>query len=153
MEPLSAVSIAAAVVQFVDFGTRLLSTSVEIYKSPSGQTAEEVEVTTVLGDLTSLASRTREIMARHETPLDRAGDDEMSRFLSEIDHIVLDFQGATDSLLARGIVRLYGKEGLNKKSLGSALISISNASKTSEILSRLGTLQRRILQFALLQLW
>jgi hypothetical protein len=43
MEPLSALSIAAAVVQFVDFGSSLVSKSHEIYKSAQGASISQVE--------------------------------------------------------------------------------------------------------------
>ena len=43
MEPLSALSVAAAVVQFVDFGSSLVSKSREIYKSSQGASIGQAE--------------------------------------------------------------------------------------------------------------
>jgi hypothetical protein len=60
MEPLSALSVAAAVVQFVDFGTRLLSQTREIYKSSTGQTERVSLLKRVTRDLDSLTSRVEE---------------------------------------------------------------------------------------------
>ncbi|CAM1503537.1 Fc.00g011280.m01.CDS01 [Cosmosporella sp. VM-42] len=54
MDPLSALGVAAGVVQFIDFGTRLVSEVGQLYLSPSGRTAEEVELTTVASDLAQL---------------------------------------------------------------------------------------------------
>jgi hypothetical protein len=56
MEPLSALSIAAAVVQFADFGFRLIKSAHELYKSPSGQRLEYIELSTVSQDLSHLAN-------------------------------------------------------------------------------------------------
>ncbi|KAF7555992.1 hypothetical protein G7Z17_g1710 [Cylindrodendrum hubeiense] len=55
MDPLTALSVAAGVVQFIDFGTRLFSEVGQLYLSPSGRTAEEVQLSTVASDLSQLA--------------------------------------------------------------------------------------------------
>jgi hypothetical protein len=54
MDPLGALSVAAAVVQFVDFGTRVLSDARHIYKSSSGQTPVNLELSMVTDDLSRL---------------------------------------------------------------------------------------------------
>lgn len=43
MDPLSALSIAASVVQFLDFGAKIIGTSIEIYRSVDGATQESLE--------------------------------------------------------------------------------------------------------------
>jgi hypothetical protein len=59
MDPLSALSLAGTVIQFVNFGTKLLSTSVKLYKSSRGrlETHEELELTIV--DLQSVVLKLR----------------------------------------------------------------------------------------------
>jgi len=59
MDPFSVLSIAAAVVQFTEFGYKLLKSTHEIYKSSSssssGQTQDQsINLLTVLGDLRNL---------------------------------------------------------------------------------------------------
>ena len=61
MEPISALSVAAAVVQFVDFGKHLLSDACEIYRSPSGETTKMVDASTILKDLAFFTARLSEI--------------------------------------------------------------------------------------------
>ncbi|KAK4202850.1 hypothetical protein QBC40DRAFT_195481 [Triangularia verruculosa] len=56
MEPLSALSVAAAVVQFIDWGTQVLSQSREIYKSAEGKTMDEIEISQIAIDLKALSS-------------------------------------------------------------------------------------------------
>ncbi|KAK4160318.1 hypothetical protein QBC43DRAFT_338268 [Cladorrhinum sp. PSN259] len=56
MEPLSALSIAAAVVQFADFGGGVLKRALDIYKSLSGRSAEDIELVTVSRDLANLVN-------------------------------------------------------------------------------------------------
>lgn len=55
MDPVSALGVAAAVVQFVDFGVRLISSTGQLYRSASGHTEEEVYLTTIASDLSQLA--------------------------------------------------------------------------------------------------
>ncbi|KAK3985883.1 hypothetical protein QBC44DRAFT_403817 [Cladorrhinum sp. PSN332] len=55
MEPLTALGLAAAVVQFADFGVRLLSGTVRVYHSTTGQKSEHVVLATISWDLNELA--------------------------------------------------------------------------------------------------
>ncbi|KAM0550221.1 hypothetical protein ACHAPJ_009069 [Fusarium lateritium] len=54
MDPLSTLGIAAAVVQFVDFGQRLLSETWHVYRSATGETLELRELSTISQDLTQI---------------------------------------------------------------------------------------------------
>jgi len=56
MDPLSTLSVVAAAVQLVDFGSRLISNTREIYHSVSGQTSEMVELSAVAADLSQLTT-------------------------------------------------------------------------------------------------
>jgi hypothetical protein len=55
MEPLTALSVAAAVGQFVDFGFRILIDARELYKSSEGAFLEDIELSKVSQDLTALS--------------------------------------------------------------------------------------------------
>ncbi|KAL5088952.1 hypothetical protein Trisim1_006098 [Trichoderma cf. simile WF8] len=55
MDPANAVGIAAAVVQFADFGFRLVKSAHELSKSPSGQAPEYINLSEVSDDLSRLA--------------------------------------------------------------------------------------------------
>lgn len=54
MDPLTAISVASNVVQFIDFGIRLLRGSREIYNTASGSAKELDDLATVVWDLKSL---------------------------------------------------------------------------------------------------
>ncbi|KAI0188944.1 hypothetical protein EV127DRAFT_512657 [Xylaria flabelliformis] len=60
MNPLDAISLAAAVAQFTDFGVRLLSETLNVYKSVSGMTIEIVELKTIEDDLRQLSQSIQE---------------------------------------------------------------------------------------------
>ncbi|KAK2468192.1 hypothetical protein H9L39_20414 [Fusarium oxysporum f. sp. albedinis] len=66
MDPLSALGVAAAVVQFVDFGQRLLSETWHIYRDATGQDIELRELSTVSRDLTQVAQAARDAIAQQE---------------------------------------------------------------------------------------
>ncbi|SPO04142.1 uncharacterized protein DNG_06825 [Cephalotrichum gorgonifer] len=154
MDPFNTLSAVAAVVQLVDFGTRLLKTSVEVYKSPSGHTAKEVEVSTVLDDLTTLAERAREEIARPRPLIHGQEQDELlGPILANIDIIAKDFEGAMNTLLSKGIYKLYGGGGPKKKGIGGALISTLNASKTRDLTDRLEQMRTRVIYFSVHDIW
>lgn len=44
LEPLSALSLAAAIIQFVDFSSKILVTGYETYRSANGTTQEQVDL-------------------------------------------------------------------------------------------------------------
>jgi len=76
MDPISALSVAGTVVQFVDFGSRLLKEGRGFYKSPSGASAinQELEIiTTALQSVISKLRQSVEVM-------------NVSRPLTELDH-------------------------------------------------------------------
>ncbi|KAI8628803.1 hypothetical protein F5Y19DRAFT_97016 [Xylariaceae sp. FL1651] len=68
MDPLTALSIAASVVQFVDFGSRLLSNTREIYRSPAGLTAAETSLVTVANDLAEFSTIIENDVAQLTSP-------------------------------------------------------------------------------------
>ena len=56
MDPLTALSVAACVVQFVDYGTKLLSKGRELYKSADGALSENIELEEASSRLNLLSS-------------------------------------------------------------------------------------------------
>jgi hypothetical protein len=64
MDPLSGLAVAAGVVQFIDFGMRLISATGQLYLSPTGRTAEEVSLTTIGLDLAQLSANVNSERAR-----------------------------------------------------------------------------------------
>ena len=55
LDPLTALSLAASIVQFVDFGSKMLSDSYEIYKA--GSTSGHETIKSITTDLAALADR------------------------------------------------------------------------------------------------
>jgi hypothetical protein len=60
MDPVSALSIAAAVVQFIQFGSSLTSKATQIYKSAEGALAEHIECDKATARLTELSGKVKD---------------------------------------------------------------------------------------------
>ncbi|RSL84275.1 hypothetical protein CEP51_003997 [Fusarium floridanum] len=57
MDPITALQTASAIIGIVDFGTRLLSSTYEIYQSESGHTARDVGLSTLSDELNGLGKQ------------------------------------------------------------------------------------------------
>ncbi|TGO07645.1 hypothetical protein BTUL_0257g00060 [Botrytis tulipae] len=56
LDPLSALSFAATIVQFVDFGSKVISTATELHHSSEGALANNLELSTIISDLSSISN-------------------------------------------------------------------------------------------------
>jgi hypothetical protein len=65
MDPLTALSLAGTLVQFIDFGSRLLSAGQELYKSASGNLAAEEELQLLTADLKAVVNKIRPVTISH----------------------------------------------------------------------------------------
>ncbi|KAK3944650.1 hypothetical protein QBC46DRAFT_439011 [Diplogelasinospora grovesii] len=68
MDPLSALSLAAAVVQFVDYGSRLLRDTIEIYGNLDGQSAARTKLSKTAQELRSLSNEVESRSAQAGLP-------------------------------------------------------------------------------------
>ena len=68
MDPVSALGVAAAAVQFVDFGSRLLSNTLETYKNATGQSTRNMELSVISQDLVLLATEVETLLGKMEEP-------------------------------------------------------------------------------------
>src|SRR5579862_4718978 len=100
MDPLSILSIATSVVQFVDFGKHLLSASYELYRSPSGETAKEVELSTISKDLANFVTQIKDNVKTSASG-DRchtATGHQLVEISKECEQILAEFKRALNSL-------------------------------------------------------
>ncbi|KAH6637278.1 hypothetical protein F5144DRAFT_570116 [Chaetomium tenue] len=101
MDPLSALSIAAAVVQFVDFGYRLVKSAHQLYTSPGGQKLEDIELSIVSRDLSNLADA---VQAKLDDNAGPQGD--VLRLCCECASTNTELQEILAKLKARGDTKL-----------------------------------------------
>lgn len=118
LDPLTALSVASSVIQFVDFGTKLISKGKEIYKSADGVLADHAEqaaISSRLADLTRALSTSIDMSAatRELSPAENA--------LKEV--ALVCRQVAEDFTLAIDELRVTGKNR-KWKSFRQALKSV-----------------------------
>jgi hypothetical protein len=99
MDPLSALSNAGNIIQFVDFGCKLVSRSRQLYKSLDGVLSDKVIVEVLAHDLKSLSTNLRNSL-RENQPVD------LTRQVYSEDDAALDdlcrrCQGIAEKLLSR----------------------------------------------------
>lgn len=68
MEALTALSVATSIIQFVDFGSKLLSNSRKLYKSAGGGLSPNIDVETLTNDVVTLVQGLRRKLPEHRPP-------------------------------------------------------------------------------------
>ncbi|KAK0615107.1 hypothetical protein B0T17DRAFT_498541 [Bombardia bombarda] len=149
MEPLSALAIAASIVQFVDFGNRLLSRTWDVYKRPD---AAAQELTTIAEELSMFSSRVRESFKglRHDEKQSQPSETEsqLSRLCDECDVITSDFQ-----TVLRQIRRRHSGRSAQDKVTRFVLAIMWSDTKIAVMKERLDILRRRVMTAVLFCLW
>lgn len=69
MDPLTALSVAGNVIQFVDFSTKLLSQGYELYKSVGGKLKADEELELIASDLSGLVKKFQEANIQSSPPV------------------------------------------------------------------------------------
>lgn len=151
MDPLSALVVAASVVQFTDVGIRLLSTTREVYISASGQTKHAIELSAVATDLKQLSEQVEQKSCSLRSHPGQTSDSEeiFLRLCGECQKVSTELLDALAKLKARG------RNWLNyaKTSFLVALKSIWSEKKIDELRKRLSRIKEEMTAAALFCLW
>ncbi|KAI9855256.1 MAG: hypothetical protein M1813_000489 [Trichoglossum hirsutum] len=155
MDSLGALSVAAAVVQFVDFGSRVLSDACHIYESSSGQTSVNLELSTATDDLSRLMDDVRS-KAEKAKPLNTAGPDGLND--SEEIFLRLCRECKEISGKLRHSLEKFRASGANKIDLAvkSVLLSMKGVMAENDIKTlkdRLGQIREQMKLAVLIFLW
>ena len=131
-DPLSALSVVAAIVQFVEFSSKLISKSHELHKSIDGASLGHVELDTIAKDLQELNGRLS------STAKSRGGEDTLAR-LSE------QCSGVAGELIATlGKLKVGGHSNRRWKSFRQALKCLLYKSEVDDITARLQHLREQV---------
>ena len=130
MEPLAAISLAGSVIQFVDFGAKLLSEAHEIYHSKDGTTTERIE-------LAKIAESLEHLSASMSPPKDYPDD--------EFREIVSSAQGVARELIDV-LQKIKGSNASKRhwQSLRQALSTLGNRDKIEGLHKRLKSLRSQL---------
>lgn len=136
MDPLSALSIAASIAQFLEFGSRLVSNGLAIYKSPTGSLAEHVDKEEAIVRLVDLISRLEDCVthARHENNLKGTESSALYALCSKCNLVGEELLDRLEAVRVRGKNRIW-------KSFRQALSSVWTEEAINEKAKELASLR------------
>lgn len=158
MDPVSAIGVAAGAMQFLDFGLRLLSTSYDIYKSPSGRSAKQVALSTIVDDLTGLLDQVKDTSSAGYAYTSPA-DDKLLKLSKECKTLIAPLQEALGRLQKDGPTKFtfeepqVVEEKSVRKTLYAALRLVWKESEIDETIDKLDKMKRRMMTATLFSLW
>ena len=129
MDPLTALSVAGTIVQFVDFGTKILSRTHELYKSPDSTITVNQDLDLVATDIFQLSQKLC-VPARAETE-----DEPMLRKLC-----VASSDIATELTTRLNGLRVQGKHQ-KWRSFQQAINSVWSERDVKELTRRMSTIR------------
>jgi hypothetical protein len=139
MEPFTALGLAGNVIQFVDFGMRLLSETHEIYQSSSGSPTGIIEIESIFQDLSNLGAK---LKISSISPSKPSG-------ISPEEQALVELAGSckrlADDLLAT-IKDLKVNDGPNRKwrSFRQGLITLWKKDKIDAVQKRLDNFRKQL---------
>jgi hypothetical protein len=151
MDPLTALSLAGNIIQFVDFGSRLLRRAGEFYKSSVGSLTVDDELELVTVDLQTLVVKLRKYLPPTESNnsqdiANQEDDESWASFKKVCDQAA----NIADEILGR-LEKLKVKDGKHRKwrSLQKAVESLWSQKEIFSLMERLsglrGALETRVL--------
>ncbi|KAK3984481.1 hypothetical protein QBC44DRAFT_388299 [Cladorrhinum sp. PSN332] len=149
MEALSALGVAAAVVQFVDFGSRLLHGMVEIHRSGSDQLTEHAQLAQLSSDLLRLTSDVEVKVKVLGRPARNDSEQIFFRLCEECSAIGRDL-GASLSQAQKKSKR--GKSSMGKNFM-IVLRALWDKDDVKQMTRRLSDIRQEIMTAVLLLLW
>jgi len=139
MDPISILGLAANILQFIDYGTQLLSGTQEIYKSATGTSSENIEIEEISGRLSVFSDELSiDAVSRCHTGPYVARDRAVAKFASRCKEV-------SDELL--GIVKeLRLVDGPNRKwrSFRKALKTMWKKEKIQSLQTRLDVVRQQL---------
>lgn len=141
MDPVSAIGVAAAVLQFADFGAQFVSKAREISRSSIGRTVLEARLLDSVEDLDRLSQGAKQVL--QDTQQLRTNADLLQVF-REIESFHSEFSGLLQALEDRGKERHAWK---------AAVSAYRNEDHVAQAEARLSLIRTRILSYALFSLW
>lgn len=140
LDPLTALSVAATVVQFVDFGSKLVSKGKEFYKSPDGVLLENAELEDASGRLQGLSRSLEESLYQFVGPLTER-DQRLELVVKSCRSIAAELDSRLQKLK---LAVPTGKRHSKRKSFRQALKSVWSKEEVMECAERLRELRSEL---------
>jgi hypothetical protein len=146
MDPITAFQVAASVITFVEFSRVLVSAAYTLYKPPTGQTAQVVQLSTVSNDLNHVRIQIeRTITTFPATEIDH----EILNLCEQCRTIGATLQSTIDGLTARGKTKL----NFAKSSFVIAAKGLWKAGQVTELNDQLESIRSRIMFSMIASIW
>jgi RecA-family ATPase len=140
MDPLSALSLAGNVLQFIDFGTKLFSKAGELYKSTVGSLAANDQLELVTADLRALVSKLRQSLSSEETQGEIVREDKET--WSSFKRVCDEAADVADEIILRlGKLRLQDGKFRRLRSILQAVETLWSEREITSLLKRLSSLR------------
>jgi hypothetical protein len=136
MEPLSALSIASAVIQIVEFSAKVISRTKEVYDSPEKATEETAlleNATENLRELMEELSKRRNVRPHNSSN----ADDQLIHLAKQSDEIAKVVCEAVDDIRLR-------TDGSQRTALSQGLRSVLGQKKISSLTARLDQMRKQV---------
>jgi hypothetical protein len=131
MDPFTAIGLVSAIVQFVDFGIKLVSKAHEIYESADGVLEENIEIEAISHSL-------QNVTVKLNIPTQPQGSG--STALTQVDRDIIDLANKSKAV-ADELSKVMGKLQVSKKSKMKSLgMAVKSVWKKSEIVDLEGRL-------------
>ena len=117
MDPITAVSLAGTVIQFVDFTGKVISKSTEFYRSGRGEFAEHDDIETTAADLTKLNTQLKQTTAVDDPDLQalcQACGDVADQLLAALAKVKVNGKGQKWQSLRKALRSIWSKEEIGQ---------------------------------------
>lgn len=149
MDPLSALGAAAAVTQFVDYTITILKDTREIIKSVGGQTAKNIELSSISRDLTRLVEDVDVKSKSLATSYADHSEQIFLRLCGECKEIAEQLLASCARLQSTGVTRLE----VAASSFVVAMKGVWNSGKIEDLHERLAQVRQQMMMAVLTFLW
>ncbi|MCJ1412958.1 hypothetical protein MMC19_007059 [Ptychographa xylographoides] len=145
LDPFTAIGLASAILQFVDFGSRVVTGCHEIYNSEKGTLQENAEIEHIAKDVSRLNGRILSSRSGPSSDSPAQDDKVLIELVQMCDEI------ASDLLIVLGSLKIEGSSSRKWTSLRKAVASHTpwNKSKIQDLGQRLHRVQKQIAQHLL----
>jgi len=139
LDPLTAVSLAGTVVQFVSFSHEIVSMGKQIYKSSSGTSTESIELKSMIGDLVTIHEDLQRAFAADGSRVNSKQEETLISLVNLCEPIYEELRGILESGQAT-------KQGVHRKwrSFAVAVKMHWKEDQIHDMEKRLGRLQNQI---------
>jgi hypothetical protein len=117
MDPITAVNLVGTIVQLVDFSSKLISKSTELYRSGRGVLTENAHIETATEDLSKLNTRLKQSTAAGDADLQvlcQACSDVADQLLAALAKVKVNNKGQKWQSLTKALRSIWSKEEIQQ---------------------------------------